>query len=295
MAQRIKVMTSDLETLGQLTRVYSEVAAKRMREVRAGVLESRDFLTGVREIFNEVNASYRREIFKIAKGRGPSASLRTGAEKLTFLSHNGKTAAVFLSANTGLYGDIIKRIFEAFVAEAKTANSEMTIIGRLGRSMYLSSAIDRPYTYFGLPDWQTTASDLRAIIDHLVQYEEIHLYHGRFDSIVRQTPNKYVIAAGSEVGEGETGVKYLFEPSLEEIMVVFEKQIFAAMLDQVVRESQLAKFASRMLSMDQAGERIKKRLAELEVEKQRQQRQQENRKQQEQVTGIFARRVAAAR
>lgn len=282
MAQRIQIMTTDLRTLEQLTRVYSEVAARRMREVREGVLESRDFLQGVREIFDEVNTSYRKEILRLARGRG--------GEKLTFLSHNGKTAAVFLAANTGLYGDIIKRIFESYLADARTSNAEMTIIGRLGRSMYLASGIERPYTYFDLPDWQTTAGDLRAIIDHLVQYEEIHLYHGKFDSIVKQTPNKYVIASGSEGGGAETGVKYLFEPSLEEIMVVFEKQIFAAMLDQVVRESQLAKFASRMLSMDQAGERIKKRLAGLEVEKLREMRASENRKQQEQVVGIWTRR-----
>lgn len=286
MPQRIQIMTTDLRTLEQLTRVYSEVAARRMREVREGVLQSRDFLTGVREIFDEVNTSYRKEILKLARGRG-------GSEKLTFLSHNGKTAAVFLAANTGFYGGIIKRIFEAYLSDARTSNAEMTIIGRSGRSMYLSSGIERPYTYFDLPDWQTTAADLRAIIDHLVQYEEIHLYHGKFDSIVKQTPNKYVIASGSEAGTAEGQVKYLFEPSLEEIMVVFEKQIFAAMLDQVVRESQLAKFASRMLSMDQAGERIKKRLKELEVEKLRELRDSENRKQQEQMAGIWARQKLA--
>lgn len=286
MAQRIQMMTADLEVLEQLTRVYSEVAARRMQQVRQSVLQSRDFLSGVREIFNEVNASYRREIIKIARGRA--------GEKFTFLSHNGKVAAVFLSANTGLYGDIIKRTFDAFVDDVRLSEAEMTIIGRLGRVMYLSSGILRPHTYFDLPDWQTTADDLRAIIEHLVQYEEIHLYHGRFDSIVKQVPNKYVISSGSDLNQAVATTQYLFEPSLEEIMVVFERQIFAAMLDQVVRESQLSKFASRMLSMDRAGENIKKLLRELDIEWQRNARVLENKKQQEQLTGVWARQKLAS-
>ncbi len=40
----------------------------------------------------------------------------------------------------------------------------------------------------------------------------------------------------------------------------FEKEIFASMLDQTVRESQLAKFASRMVALNRAGENIKSSL-----------------------------------
>jgi hypothetical protein len=48
----------------------------------------------------------------------------------------------------------------------------------------------------------------------------------------------------------------------------FEREIFGSLFEQTLRESQLAKFASRLVSMDQAGERIKEKLAETIVSKQ---------------------------
>jgi len=49
-----------------------------------------------------------------------------------------------------------------------------------------------------------------------------------------------------------------------EIARIFEGEIMASVFEQVLYESQLAKFASRMLSLDRALENVDKRIGEVD-------------------------------
>jgi F0F1-type ATP synthase gamma subunit len=60
---------------------------------------------------------------------------------------------------------------------------------------------------------------------------------------------------------------YIIEPSIEDVLIFFETQMFISILDQSIRESQLAKFASRILAMDSASQNIDKRILELKRRK----------------------------
>jgi hypothetical protein len=60
--------------------------------------------------------------------------------------------AVFIAANTRLYGDLIQRTFDMFLEEVKVAGSEATVVGRMGRVMYEAAMGEKPYTYFDMPD-----------------------------------------------------------------------------------------------------------------------------------------------
>jgi len=107
-------------------------------------------------------------------------------------------------------------------------------------------------------------------IKHLVQYEEIRIYFGKYQSVVTQKPTTYSISAGTPVSgktSDQTKIYYIFEPSVEKILMFFETQIFASLFDQSLRESQLAKFASRILAMDRANDNVHKRLDNLGLEK----------------------------
>lgn len=255
---------SSLTGLGELSRAYAEIASGRMKKTRSSVLQNRNFLAAIDSIFSEVRESYKREVLALAKKKG-------GKGGITFLAHNGKTTAVFLSANTGLYGDIVPRTFRLFMEELRKGDVEATIIGKLGLSLFLEEEPTRSYTYFDLPDYGIDKGELGEIVRHLAPYEEIHIYHGKFQNIVRQEPTLFNISAetpltyASEKKE-KKGVRYLFEPTLEEILIFFESEMFTSLLEQAVRESQLSKFASRMLAMDKAGENIKQRLGRVKLD-----------------------------
>lgn len=274
-----------LTTLGELSHAYAEIASGRMKKTRDSVLQSRGFLAAIDSIFSEVRESYRREVLALAKKK-------KGKEGITFLAHNGKTTAVFLSANTGLYGDIVPRTFRLFMQELKNPEVEATIIGRLGLSLFLEEAPTRPYTYFDLPDYGIDRQELEKIVRHLAPYEEIHIYHGKFQNIVRQEPTLFNISAETPlstagVKEEKGRVRYLFEPTLEEILIFFESEMFTSLLEQAVRESQLAKFASRMLAMDKAGENIRQRLGRVKLDMLRFTHASANRKQLNTFASVF--------
>jgi ATP synthase F1 gamma subunit len=251
-------------SLGQLVEVYGEIASFRMKKIRDFVLKNRDFLNSINDIFKDALSSYSRKLTQlIVKGK-----LKKGG-KVTFLAHNGKTVAVFISANTGFYGEIVQETYKKFLEEIKGQDVEITIIGRLGRSLFIESQPKSPYTYFELQDYGVDRRKMAEVVRHLVQYESIIVYYGKYKSVITQTPSKFTISAGTQVDEDvkESRVAYIFEPNVEKILMFFETEIFASLFDQSIRESQLAKFASRILAMDKADQNIDKRLRELSLEK----------------------------
>ncbi|OGM28145.1 hypothetical protein A2801_03090 [Candidatus Woesebacteria bacterium RIFCSPHIGHO2_01_FULL_41_10] len=270
---------SQLTVFRTITQAYVEIAAIRMKRTRNSVLMNRDFLSRINDIFEDVRASYREEIFKLASGR----RTRRG-EDITFLAHNGKSVAVFLSANTGLYGDIIDRTFQEFLEDVRKRKSEATIIGKLGRSLFIGAEPDHPYTYYQFTDQGTAIQEFGDFVKHVVQYETIHVYYPSFKSAISQEPATYTISANtplSDLNKSSLGKRqdYIFEPSLKEILMFFEREIFASQLDQTVREAQLAKYASRIISLDQAGENIKHELNSLFLHKLKVEHREANRKQ----------------
>jgi F0F1-type ATP synthase gamma subunit len=253
-----------VSSLGQLVEVYGEIASFRMKKIRDFVLKNRDFLNSINDIFRDALGSYSRKLAQlVAKGK-----LKKGG-KVTFLAHNGKTVAVFISANTGFYGGIVQATYRKFLEETRDADVEITIIGRLGRSLFVGAQPKTPYTYFELKDYGVDRKKIAEVVRHLVQYEKIVVYYGRYNTVITQIPSRFSISAGTEVGkdDGRNQMIYIFEPSVEKILMFFETEIFASLFDQSIRESQLAKFASRILAMDKADQNIENKLKELRLER----------------------------
>ena len=279
----IKAEIAQIEGLETLVRAYGEVASVRMKKTRDSVLANRDFLTELSQVFDEVRISYAEEVSELTRRMGLK---RRG--KVTFLAHNGKVVSVFLSANTGLYGEIVQSTFNLFMAEVRKNLSEVTIVGKHGLGLFLGEEKNRPYSYFDLPDDRVETNQLSNLVKHIVQYEEIHVFYGKFVSVIKQVPTTFEISAEITLpAEGSKSVtKYIFEPSLEKILMFFETEIFASLLEQVVRESLLAKYASRVLAMDRADGNIKEELTKLVFEKSRINHRVLNRKQLNSLTGV---------
>lgn len=242
--------------------VYGEVASIRMRNIRDSVLKNRSFLSEIQEIFQDCLAAYSQKVsFLVKRGK-----LKKGG-KVTFLAHNGQTVYVFISANTGFYGAVVQNTFKKMLDDLRKTNAEVTIIGKLGKSLFLDAEPNRPFTYFELPDYGVDRKALSEAISHLVKYQQIKIYYGKYISVITQKPDSYELSAGAPIIENviEPKEKYLFEPSVENILMFFETQIFASLFDQSLRESQLAKFASRILAMEEAGENIRKEVKALDI------------------------------
>ena len=84
---------------------------------------------------------------------------------------------------------------------------------------------------------------------------------------------------------------YLYEPTEAAVAEVFTKEIAAAVFDQTLKESQLAKFASRLMYLDTAIEKIDEKITGYKLEKAKAQKRAMGKKQAVAFSGIISRKI----
>lgn len=272
----------DIEALQTLSKIYADIASVRMKQTRDEVLHSRMYMESLTKVFEEIRAAYAKDIRKLMRYQHEK-------EGLTVLAHNGKTVAVFLSANAGLYGPIVPETFNLFAETIHKEHVEATIVGRQGLSLFLSEFPNLPYTYFDLPDHGDLGTFSSTIINHIVQYDQVELFYGKFHSVIVQKPTETTISSLTQLKDGATkdAAQYYLEPDLETVLMFFEKELFASVFEQAVFESRLAKYASRIIAMDDANERIKTVLKKMRLMQLTQSHRMQNRKQLNRLPSIL--------
>lgn len=293
--KEIKDRIGELLGLKTLIQTYEEIAAMRMRSTRSSVLLNRDFNEGLIFIFQRIKSSYKDQIAVIMKSKKGSAKQNASreameAQKASLLKRNGRTNLVLISANTKLYGDILQKTYNSFIdyiQKNQNAPIDITIIGRVGKALFEEDFPGKPFDYAEFPDNDVPLESLSKLVKHLIAYEKIYFFFGKFQTVASQVSAVLDVYGQEEQDTGESHMKYLFEPSLEDILVLFESEIFASIIEQTLRESILAKFASRMVTLDSAAERIIQDLQKVEQERRIARHRAQNKKQFEGVRSVF--------
>jgi F-type H+-transporting ATPase subunit gamma len=271
-----------LESIKTLVESYQEITATRMRKIRDSVLNTRQFLEGVNAIFNEVKKSYKHDVEALMKKS-------KGKDKNTFLIKNGKKVTVLISANSGLYGDIVRKSFEAFAEEVKKEKTDMVIVGKQGKFLFDNLGLKGNPVIFNLPDNHLDQEGVAKIVKFILDYQTIVVCYGQFQSVIKQEPTRIVISDRTNEAikeDKEESVRYLFEPSIQKILQFFETEIFASLFEETVNESHLAKFASRLITLDKAVENVKNGLKKTQYQKRVLFHRTMNKKQLEAISGI---------
>jgi ATP synthase F1 gamma subunit len=246
-----------------LTRSYQEHAVGQINFARFSVLYSREFSKELAEIFENVRYSYK------------SLDVQKGIKKV--IKKNKRDVWILISSNNKLYGGIVMDSFNLFRERIKTANlakTDLIIIGKQGKIFMDELNLKIPYEYFELPDTNVTVDYLKKISEKLIFYENVYVFYGKFNNLVSQTAVQAAISGEMSLDDQKTPstnhkIKFLFEPSIEEILSFFENQILQLLLNQTVQEAQLARFASRINAMEAAQINIKKQLSMLTREEKR--------------------------
>jgi ATP synthase F1 gamma subunit len=279
--QQIDEEIKNVHSLQDVIDSYEKISATKMQNIRSSVLQNRDFLEELNSVFQQVKKSYKDQLEQLMKKEKITSS------KFSLIKTNGKTLFVLLSANTGLYGNILNKTYDLFKNYVLNQNGEILIIGKLGQDIYKNDTIDKPFMFKDLEDTNVNDEKLKDIVNLIIQYEKVVVFHGKFHTTISQVPTATSVSGDPLPGEAQVpALKFFFEPSLEEIMIFFEKEIFTSYFEQTVGESQLAKHASRMISLDNSLENIKKNLLLLNSEQQRIRHIDFNKKQLETISSI---------
>jgi ATP synthase F1 gamma subunit len=273
---------STLKDLKTIVGAYQEIAAGRMRKVKKSVLQNRDFLSGLSDIYERVLYTYKLSSALVKKNPNKKS-------KISLRTTNGKTAAVLITANTGLYGGIIHKNFDLFLKNVTGNNHDIVIIGRIGKQMYENSPKSRKFTYFELSDSAINSDEFTEIMKYLLEYANVVVYHGLYVTILEQQSVATFVTGheiGSETKANMQELNCLIEPTIEDVLSYFENQILSTLFEQTVHESNLSKFASRMVSLDIAGDNISNSLKKVNFMRLKEQHQRHNFEQMDRISGI---------
>lgn len=284
--QSIKYINKEipvLQSLRIIAQVYQETSISEIQEVRSGVLKTRDYLSGLSNIYSELKSARSAQMAQLAKSLHKA---QDASDKLQ------KTLIVLLSANTKLYGEIVLDVYKLFIDTLKSEpDADIMIVGRLGERLFSESGDRRKHLFFEIPDTNLQPHDLEPIIFHIVKYEKVVVFHGKFYNLMTQRATRANITGEVLLEQTAAGIhqeikQFLFEPNLEKLIQFFETQIFATMFRQTVHEAELARYASRVNAMEESLQFIKKRQKELSNSKRRFVRSIRQKKQLERLSGM---------
>jgi len=269
-----------VNTLKFIAQAFEEISVLRMRKVRESVVNSREFVKEISTVFYDVKASYQEKINHLIEKKQLAGAQPAATSRL----------AILISANSKLYGEVVNSVFEKFYSSSQDQDTDLLIIGRLGKELYERQEKKKKYLYFEIPDAQVFVQDIQTIMYHLIRYDDIDVYYAHFESILHQTPLVSNITGNEPFAvEGTTPrkeiTKFFFEPDLEEILTVFKTQVFIALFKQTIHEAHLAHYASRVTAMEQALVHIERESQILYSEQRKAKKQEENKKVLERVAG----------
>ncbi len=303
--KRIKSEVALLSSLGIIAQVYQESSILKIRDVRSSVLNTREFLNKLSVIYYDVKTANTKRIAQLLEEKSKHAQHITkedekklkDADKMApaQVQPKAKTLIVFISANTKLYGEIIRDVYDLFINTLKNEkDADIMIVGRLGEKLFKEGGNTRQHLFFEIPDTNISPEELKPIIFNIVKYEKVIVFHGKFNNLMNQTATVSNITGQALFEQGNIATlteedkitKFLFEPSLETIVQFFETQIFAALFRQTIHESELARYSSRVTAMEEALQSIKKREKKLIQDRRRLKRIGDHKKQVERFAGM---------
>lgn len=276
-----KKIATDIDfttTLQDLIQVYQEAAVMKMQKIRNNVMESRSFTEELSLLFGEVSASNKKNVLDMLK-KSKKLLIQLEQQLLVFVAPDGKMS-----------GDIVERVFQEFKQDAQTFKGKILVIGRIGKELCQQHNFINKYDFFDFPLNQTE-SNYAKIIEFIAQFDVVSMYHGQFINLMQQAPKISQIKGKSAHELTTTSKKpieitnYLYEPNVSTVMSYFEKQIFAAVFQQRLHESELAQLGARIKAMEDASGNVSTRLNVLYKQKRRQTQATDNKKQLERLSG----------
>jgi F0F1-type ATP synthase gamma subunit len=271
----------DTTELTHVVEVYEQVAASKMQKIRNDILTSREFFEGLVKLSKDVGADFEG---LVSAARGISTT----------------EAAVFVSANAGLYGDIIARTFDLFLQYLDEHKVDAYVVGKVGEEMMRRTAPGKTYRPFEMSDEEIEEQQFNILAKNLAGYERITVFYGRFQSIVSQESQAATISgeilseyqgnkkATQQMLEGKK-LKYLYEPDVAAVSNFFGKEIMTATFEAMLRESQLAKYGSRLMHLDMAINKIEEQLGDQNDQKLKIRKRMQEKKQRASLGGILFR------
>lgn len=253
----VKQIQSQLEdslSLKMVAQSYTEIAALKLEKIRAGIEKNRLFFQEITEVYHVVNVEAAKRKIQIRPKKG--------------------TISILITSNHHFYGGLEKDLVKFFIANTVKFPTDRIVIGQTAQEFLRSFNFLSPYQQVVLKEDLPEAQELRSLVSKIISYAQIMVYYCRMHSVLTQGPHVVDIVQKPHeyyLKDQALKINYIFEPELDLMVNFFETQVAMLLIEQTFLESELARTAARLTSMDQsqlmADEIIHKQKRELAMAK----------------------------
>lgn len=242
----IEQLIEDGESLKLIAQAYSEIASLKIKRIRSEVERNRLFFEEVSFVYGMVKkvASKKRMIFPKAK----------------------KRVCLLLGSNYRFYGNINYSVINFFLSQTQNIETDRIVIGKTAIDYFRASKIAN-FQQVVLKDDQPTLEELNYLVSRIQDYAQVLVFYSKLKTLLVQEPKMSDITASTQFEEGSSQVdfSFIFEPELPKILAFFDSSILTLLLEQTFLESELARTASRFISMDEAETEANKFIKENQI------------------------------
>jgi F0F1-type ATP synthase gamma subunit len=182
---------------------------------------------------------------------------------------HGKTLVILLSSNERFYGKISGELLEYFMIQTSKIRADKIVIGKSANESLKSVNYALAFTPMLLKSDFPSNAELLKLAGIVKQYSKVLVFHPQFESVLVQKPIISDITRSQEqintkAGEAQKLAQeynnYIVEPEIQIMAEFFDSQIKTLLLETTFLEAELARTASRLISMDRAQSEAEKYL-----------------------------------
>ena len=264
-----------IRQLLNLVEANQEIAVMRIAQLREAVLQTRSLAQGLADVYTEVRTSHVQEMAEEERRQ-----------------HRSGSALVLLSTNERLAGPITAITARHFIEQASTTADDIVIVGRIGQERFQAAFPNRSVIGFDIPQQDVALEQLAPLLKQLLRYQRLTLVYPTFENVISQKPAVQEIGTtfSEELAQRTrpkqpTVSRYIFEPSLAEVVKFFDRELFGLVMRQFFSELDLAMVGSRITSLETASTTIAQEVESLEHQRRVKRRERRNQKQRERLAG----------
>ncbi|MDO8570175.1 MAG: FoF1 ATP synthase subunit gamma [Candidatus Daviesbacteria bacterium] len=234
--KQIQSQLEEAENLKIVASAYTEIAAQKLQKIRAGIERNRKFFTEISGISHIVNvAAHQRHITVPFKKSG--------------------TVSLIITSNHHFFGDIENKLIKFFMDNTQKFQTDRILVGATAINHFKTLNYPHQFKTFMTKEDLPTYQELLALTAEISKYQQIAVYYSRMQSVVIQAPHVVDLVQKPPEAyierKGEI-LTYIFEPELKKMLDFFDNQVVSLLLEQTFLESEMARTASRLMSMDKA-------------------------------------------
>lgn len=234
-------------SLKMIAQAYSEIANEKVKRIRIEAERNRLFLEEIGKAYALIKLLALRRKISVAKPKG--------------------RVCVLITSNNRFYGVIDSNLIKFFIEQTGSIQTDRIVIGKMGIEHFKTTNIFQNYQTIVLNHDQPNLEELQKIVDLVKSYNQVLVFYSQLKSLLVQVPKILDLTETQSTyssNTDESKFRFVFEPELPKILAFFDSQVTNLLLEGAFLESEVARTASRFISMDQAQSEADKLIKEYE-------------------------------